>query len=108
MALEISGTMSKHQLKLADRQCRMAELSRPLPGPDHDAGTSLYGARHEDPLVRDAADVLCQNPPPKTPRPPPVKPLLPPGDTLGADIATGGFPGIAGFVPDEILMRYEQ
>ena len=24
---EISGTMVKHQLKLADRQCRMAELS---------------------------------------------------------------------------------
>jgi hypothetical protein len=27
MALEISGTMSKFQLALADRQCRMAELS---------------------------------------------------------------------------------
>ncbi|HEV3386938.1 MAG TPA: acyl-CoA dehydrogenase family protein, partial [Gemmata sp.] len=27
MAREISGTMRKHQLKLADRQCRMSELS---------------------------------------------------------------------------------
>jgi len=27
MALEISSTMSRFQLKLADRQCRMAELS---------------------------------------------------------------------------------
>ena len=27
MPLEISGTMSKHQLALADRQCRMSELS---------------------------------------------------------------------------------
>ena len=26
-AMEISGTMRKHQLKLADRQCRMSELS---------------------------------------------------------------------------------
>ena len=37
MALEISGTMSRFQLKLADRQCRMAELSHTVPGHDHNS-----------------------------------------------------------------------
>ena len=61
MALEISGTMSRFQLKLADRQCRMAELSQRCQDVITILTTSMYGARHDDPLVRDAADMLCQN-----------------------------------------------
>src|SRR5258708_27682377 len=61
MALEISGAMSRFQLKLADRQCRMAELSLRCQDVITILTTSMYGARHEDQLVRDAADIVCQN-----------------------------------------------
>ena len=61
MALEISGTMSRFQLKLADRQCRMSELSQRCQDVITILTTAMYGARHDDPLVRDAADMFCQN-----------------------------------------------
>ncbi|HMT80432.1 MAG TPA: DNA mismatch repair endonuclease MutL, partial [Azonexus sp.] len=40
--LEISGTMQKHQLKLADRQCRMSELSARIQSLVIVLCTSLY------------------------------------------------------------------
>ena len=45
MALEISSTMSRFQLKLADRQCRMAELSQRCQDLITILTTSMYGAR---------------------------------------------------------------
>ncbi len=42
---EISGTMSKHQLGLADRQCRMSELSQRIQDAVTILCTSLYAAR---------------------------------------------------------------
>ncbi|MDB5309004.1 MAG: mmgC [Gemmataceae bacterium] len=60
MAGEISGTMRKHQLKLADRQCRMAELSARVQSLVVILSTSLYAGRHEDELIRKAADGLCR------------------------------------------------
>ena len=41
--LEISDVMFKHQLRLADRQCRMAELSQRHPGPCRDARDQSLG-----------------------------------------------------------------
>ena len=107
MALEISSTMSKFQLKLADRQCRMAELSQRCQ--DHIAilATSLYGARHEDTMVRDAADVMCRNLRQKLLGRRPSNHYFRQATGLGAAIADGGFKSIAGLEPDEILMRYE-
>ncbi len=60
MASEISGTMRKHQLKLADRQCRMSELSSRVQALVVILCTSLYAARHNDELIRQAADGLCR------------------------------------------------
>ncbi|MEN0111525.1 MAG: acyl-CoA dehydrogenase family protein, partial [Planctomycetota bacterium] len=60
MALEIDWAMQKFQLKLADRQCRMAELSQRTQDLITILVTSLYAARHTDPIVRDAGDILCQ------------------------------------------------
>src|SRR5262249_54478108 len=58
MAVEISGTMSKFQLALADRQCRMAELSQRCQDLITILCTSLYGARQQDEMVRNAANLL--------------------------------------------------
>jgi alkylation response protein AidB-like acyl-CoA dehydrogenase len=60
MAREISGTMRKHQLKLADRQCRMSELSARVQSFVLMLCTSLYAGRQENELLRRAGDGLCR------------------------------------------------
>src|SRR5262249_33926803 len=57
---EISGTMRKHQLKLADRQCRMAELSQRVQDVVVLTVTAFWGQRQADETTRAAADFLCQ------------------------------------------------
>jgi alkylation response protein AidB-like acyl-CoA dehydrogenase len=106
MALEISGTMSKFQLALADRQCRMAELSMRCQDLITMLCTSLYGARQESEMIRDAADVLCQELTQKYTGRRPSNQYYRQVTELGAAIADGGFQSIAGVNPGEILMRY--
>lgn len=60
MALEIDAAMQKFQLRLADRQCKMAALSQQTQDLVAMLVTALYAAGQSDPLVREAADVLCQ------------------------------------------------
>jgi hypothetical protein len=108
MAVEISTTMSKFQLKLADRQCRMAELSERCQDLITILATSLYGARQDDPIVRDAADIMCQNLRRKLLGRRPSNNYYRQVTELGAAIGEGGFKSIAGLAPDEILMRYDQ
>ena len=59
-AMNISGTMRKHQLKLADRQCRMSALSSEIQDAVVILVTSLYAANAKDPITKLAADVACQ------------------------------------------------
>jgi alkylation response protein AidB-like acyl-CoA dehydrogenase len=108
MALEISGTMSRFQLKLADRQCRMSELSQRCQDVITILTTSMYGARHEEPLVRDAADIVCQNLRQKLLGRRQSNYYFRQVTGLGAAIAEGQFRSIAGVEADEILMPYEQ
>jgi alkylation response protein AidB-like acyl-CoA dehydrogenase len=107
-ALEISGTMSRFQLKLADRQCRMAELSQRTQDLITILTTSMYGARQTDALVQDAADIFCQNLRQKLLGRRPSNHYFRRVTELGAAIAGGLFRSIAGVEADEILMPYEQ
>jgi hypothetical protein len=75
--LEISGTMRRHQLKLADRQCRMSELSSTIQALVVMLATSLYAADHGDETIRAAADILCHD---LTRQITPDRSLLPGGD----------------------------
>ena len=59
--LEISDVMTKHQLRLADRQCRMAELSQRLQDLVVILATSLWAGRQSSEIVQAAADILCQD-----------------------------------------------
>jgi butyryl-CoA dehydrogenase len=108
MALEISGTMSRFQLKLADRQCRMAELSLRCQDVITMLTTSMYGARSDDPIVQDAADILCENLRQKWLGRRPSNNYFRRVTTLGAAIAEGQFRSIAGIEAEAILMPYEQ
>ncbi len=104
---EISAAMRHHQLKLADRQCRMSELSHRVQTATVILCTSLYAARQDDEVIQEAAAGLCEC----------LKTQLTGrrlSDAyfrrvtgLGALIADGGFASISEIEPEEILMPYE-
>jgi hypothetical protein len=106
-ALSISNTMSKFQLALADRQCRMSELSQRVQDIVTILATSLYAARHQDEVVRQAADIICQDLTRKLTSSRPSNRYYRDVTRLGEVVAEGGFKSIAGLDPDEILMPYE-
>lgn len=106
MPLEISGTMRKHQLKLADRQCRMSELSLRVQRLIVILCTSLYAARQEDEIVRAAADVACQDLTRELTGKRPSDRYYRTVTQLGEAIAEGGFKSLAGIDADEIMMPY--
>ncbi len=105
--LEVSSAMRRHQLALADRQCRMSQLSHRLQTAICMLCTSLYAARQEDEIIRQAAEVMCRE----------LQAQLTGealGDRdfraqrkLGEAVAEGGFSSIANLHPDEILMPYK-
>jgi hypothetical protein len=105
--LLIDGVMRKHQLALADRQCRMAYLSQQIQDTVTILCTSLYAARSNDAVVRAAAEVLCQDLTRKLTGRPPSDRYFRTVTRLGKTLAEGGFKSIAGLMPDEILMPYD-
>jgi alkylation response protein AidB-like acyl-CoA dehydrogenase len=108
MSLEISGTMMKFQLSLADRQCRMAELSLRCQNLIVVLCTALYGARQTDEVVRQSADVLCQELIQQHTGKRPSNAYFKQVTQLGAAIADGMFPDLAELTTDEILMPYQR
>src|SRR5690606_4772410 len=104
---EISGTMRKHQLKLADRQCRMSEISLRVQKAVVMLCTALYAARQEDEIVREAAAVICSDLRRELECRRATDRDFRRVTKLGEAIADGQFRSIAGLEPDEILMPYE-
>lgn len=106
--LEVSDVMRKHQLKLADRQCRMSELSQRIQDLIVIVTTSCWAAQQSSELVQDAADVLCHDLRRKLSGARVTDSELRAVTTLGAKIADGGFEAIAGIKAEDILMPYSQ
>ncbi len=104
---EISSTMLKHQLGLADRQCRMSELSQRIQDAVTILCTALYAARQTDEVVRQAADVACQDLTRKITGRRPSDRYYRTVTKLGDVIVQGGFKSIAGLEAGEILMPYD-
>jgi hypothetical protein len=107
MPLRISETMSKHQLALADRQCRMAALSADIQNLLTILCTSLYGARQHDEVVQAAAAVFCTEMTNRITEKQPNDRCFREVTELGAIVAEGQFASIAGLEASEILMPYE-
>lgn len=103
---EISGAMRKHQLKLADRQCRMSELSVRVQKRITILCTALYAARQQDEVVQLAADLVCQDLRRELTGQRPTDGYFRAATRLGETIVDGGFRALAGVEPGEILMRY--
>ena len=106
--LWIDSLMTKYQLKLADRQCAMAELSQRIQDLVVMLTTSLYAGKHDDEVLRAAADVLCQDLRRRLTGSRPSSQYFRTVTKLGETIAEGGFKSLAGVDAPEILMRYEQ
>ena len=85
--------MTKHQLKLADRQCRMAELSQRLQDLVVILATSLWAGRQSSEIVQAAADILCQDLTPEAHRPAADRRLLPRRHQAGRDDRRGRLRG---------------
>jgi hypothetical protein len=107
MALEISNTMSKHQLALADRQCRMAALSAKIQHLLTMLCTTLYAARHDDEVIHAAANVLCLDLTRQITGGQPSDRYFRAVNQLGSTVLDGGFQSVAGVDTGEILMSYQ-
>ncbi|MBX9694872.1 MAG: acyl-CoA dehydrogenase, partial [Cyanobacteria bacterium] len=60
-ALDFSGAMVAHQLRLPDRQCKIAELSQRVQDTITMLVTALYAHNLGDKVMIAAADILCQD-----------------------------------------------
>ncbi|MCS6976468.1 MAG: acyl-CoA/acyl-ACP dehydrogenase [Gemmatales bacterium] len=104
---EISAVMRKHQLKLADRQCRMAELSARTQSLIIMLVTSLWAHRQKDSVSTQAADILCQDLRRGLTGERPSDRYFRAASELADAIIHGGFQAIAGAPQAEILMSYD-
>jgi hypothetical protein len=104
---QLSGAMRKHQLKLADRQCRMAELSQRVQDTVTLLVTALWGHQQKNEAAVAAADILCQDIRRKLTGERPSDRYFRDAGKLADLIIGGGFEALAGVAPGEILMRYE-
>jgi alkylation response protein AidB-like acyl-CoA dehydrogenase len=104
----ISGAMRKHQLKLADRQCRMSMLSGTLQDAIVMLVTSLHAAKSEDAIVRAAAETICSELRRKITGAKPTDREFRQVTELGARIAEEGWCEIDGVRTGNILMPYKQ
>jgi len=105
-SFEISRVMRTHQLKLADRQCRMAELSDRLQKTVVMLCTALYASRQENELVKNAGECMCDALHRELTGRRVSDRELKKITKLGEAIAETGFPGLDLVPEEEILMRY--
>jgi alkylation response protein AidB-like acyl-CoA dehydrogenase len=103
---ELSAALRKHQLKLADRQCRMAELSQRVQDTVVLLVTALWGHRQRHEVGVAAADLLCQDLRRKLTGARPGDRYFRDAGGLADLVIGGGFEGLAGVPREEILMRY--
>ncbi|HIM28777.1 MAG TPA: acyl-CoA dehydrogenase, partial [Planctomycetes bacterium] len=105
-ALAISAVMRRHQLKLADRQCRMSELSGRIQKLVIMLCTSLYAARQESEFVQNAGDIVCRDLKRELVGNRPSDRYYRAVTRLGESALDGGFDSISDVPAEEILMSY--
>jgi hypothetical protein len=104
---EVAGAMEKYQLKLADRQCRMAELSQRIQDNVVVLVTAQWGHRQGNEASIAAADMLCQDLRRKLTGERLNDRYFRDASKLADVILSGGFESIAGVPREEIMMKYE-
>jgi hypothetical protein len=105
--VEVSEVMTKYQLRLPDRQCKIAEISGRIQDMVVMLTTSLWAGRQTNETVRAAAEVLCQDLQRKLTGERPTNQHYRAITKLGEMVASGGFAAVAGIDAGEIMMPYE-
>jgi hypothetical protein len=103
---ELSGALRKYQLKLADRQCRMAELSQRVQDTIVMLVTALWAHGQKKEVAIASADILCQDLRRKLTGARPSDSYFRATNSLADMILSGGFEELAQVPRDEVLMRY--
>lgn len=106
-ANELSSGMVKHQVKIADRQCRMAELSQRVQDTMIILVTALGAQRSGKEVNIAAADILCRDLRYRLTGKRPSDAYFRDVGRLADMIIDGGFDDLAGIPAQEILMAYE-
>ncbi len=104
--LHVDGLMFRHQLKLADRQCAMADMSQRIQNLIVMLTTCLWAGKQDDEVVQTAAVVLASELKRSYTGARPTDAEFRTMNKLGETIADGGFKSIAGIDAGEILMPY--
>jgi hypothetical protein len=104
--IELSEAMVKHQLKLADRQCRIAEMSQRVQDTIIILVTSLWAHKQGDPTTIAAADILCQDLTRKLNGERPSDQYFRACGKLADMIIGGSIPSLNSIYKDEILFPY--
>ncbi len=105
-AVELSNAMQKHQLKLADRQCRIAELSQRVQDSIVMIVTLMWAHGQKKEIAIASADILCQDLRRKLTGERPSDQYFRTVGELADKIIAGGFEDLAGVPRQEIMMKY--
>jgi acyl-CoA dehydrogenase len=105
-AVELSDAMKKHQLKLADRQCRISELSLRVQDTIVMIVTLMWANQKKSEIAIASADILCQDLRRKLTGERPSDAYFKAVGELADKIVAGGFEDLAGVPREEIMMRY--
>jgi hypothetical protein len=104
---EVDSLMQRFQLKLADRQCAMSELSHRIQNLIVMFTTCMWAADQDDEAVRMSAEVLCNDLKREHTGSRITDAELRLVTKLGERIADGGFKAIAGVEAQDILQPYK-
>ncbi len=105
-AVDLSSAMKKHQLKLADRQCRIAELSQRVQDTIVMIVTLIWAHGQKRDLAIASADILCQDLRRKLTGERPTDKYFRDVGELADMIIAGGWEELAGVPAEEIMMKY--
>jgi alkylation response protein AidB-like acyl-CoA dehydrogenase len=106
--LELSQNMVKHQLKLADRQCRIADMSQRVQDGIIMLVTAMYAHAQNDPIIEASADILCQDLRRKLTGERPSDTYFKACSKLADQVLDGKFPGLSELETADILFKYEK
>jgi hypothetical protein len=105
-AVDLSNAMQKHQVKLPDRQCRIAELSQRVQDTIVMIVTLMWAHGQKKEIAIASADVLCQDLRRKLTGERPSDAYFRTVGELADKIIAGGWEELSGVPVEEIMMRY--
>jgi alkylation response protein AidB-like acyl-CoA dehydrogenase len=105
---ELTQNMTKHQLKLADRQCRIAEMSQRIQDTIVILVTCLWAHQGGDPVIQASTDILCQDLRRKLTGERPSDKYFRQVTKLADLIIEKGYPGMTEIPQAEILFSYSK